>query len=709
MTTTVSVIVPCYNGRRWIDGCLQSLADQQRPAEEIVFVDDGSTDGSADQLARWQDRLPALKIVSQPNRGLSAARNAGIAAACGELLALLDIDDRFEPDKLARQVEMMRDHPAIDLGFTDFAFVDEANRVLELRGLDRHPLMWKQRWKQLGPDRYISEDDSLEWMIRDSFMATGTWLIRADAWGRLGPFDEAVRNGEDLEFVVRWLKTGAKLGLLYQPLSRITLTANSLCRGNLSSWGWRIALTKRFERDYPDRLTPSERRALHEVRAHYQLGLAYHYARNSRFLLSRQSALDAIRSGAGWTAWKYLLKTLPALRLLAPTPSSGEDAEAGSASPRVNRVTFVNHYATLGGGEQALLTHAEDVQRRGVKPRVLLFEPGPFLDWLAKDGIEIGLMHHNPTPSDDWRKHHRIAAFSRGLLDCLRTKPHAVWFYTLAELFRLPHILSRLGCPLLYRAQAELTASLAQGYVKDWQVRLFLQSLDHIATTTQGERELLLRFGADPRKVRYIPLGIDTERFHPAPREQTATLTLGMFGRLVDWKGHDVLLHALARCGTDLPWRLMIVGDATSGQPDREQKLREIAEPLGLGDRIDWLGFREDVSELMRQCDILVHCSHREPFGLVIAEGMASGLCVLATDVSGPREIITPGKDGLLYPPGDVDALSQLLRNLMEHPARRSELARNARPAIERSFSLQSSMDALWDLTRQAVEEKRHP
>src|SRR5437867_4956354 len=95
----VSVIVPCRNGARFLAEALDSALAQTHPATEVIVVDDGSVDDTPAVLARYAGRV---RVLRQPNRGPSAARNAALGVARGEYVAFLDADDRFLPDQVAR-------------------------------------------------------------------------------------------------------------------------------------------------------------------------------------------------------------------------------------------------------------------------------------------------------------------------------------------------------------------------------------------------------------------------------------------------------------------------------------------------------------------------------------------------------------------------------------------------------------------------------
>lgn len=100
----ISVVIPCFNGARFLRQTLESVVRQTYRAHEIIVVDDGSTDDSA---AIAESFGPLVRVIRQPNQGESVARNCGIEEACGEWVAFLDADDLWEPEKLERQAPRM--------------------------------------------------------------------------------------------------------------------------------------------------------------------------------------------------------------------------------------------------------------------------------------------------------------------------------------------------------------------------------------------------------------------------------------------------------------------------------------------------------------------------------------------------------------------------------------------------------------------------
>jgi glycosyltransferase involved in cell wall biosynthesis len=116
----------------------------------------------------------------------------------------------------------------------------------------------------------------------------------------------------------------------------------------------------------------------------------------------------------------------------------------------------------------------------------------------------------------------------------------------------------------------------------------------------------------------------------------------------------------------------VLVGSALFGEDGYEQEVKSFASEAGLGERVEFRGFRRDIAAELARMDVLVHASTiPEPFGQVVVEGMAAGIPVVAANAGGPAEVVTDGVDGVLYPPGDVDALAHILRCLAADPALR--------------------------------------
>ncbi len=180
-TPLVTVVIPTYNYGAYVGQAIDSVLAQTYPAVEVVVVDDGSTDDTPARLAAYGGRI---RVVRQENRGLSAARNAGIAAATGEYVALLDSDDAFHPRKLELQMRHLAANPAVGLTGTRH-FSDPA-----------------RMWPAVEGDPAARPVTLDELVLRAPFSPSSA-VFRASCAAAVGGFDVTLRSVEDRDFWVR--------------------------------------------------------------------------------------------------------------------------------------------------------------------------------------------------------------------------------------------------------------------------------------------------------------------------------------------------------------------------------------------------------------------------------------------------------------------------------------------------------------------------
>jgi glycosyltransferase involved in cell wall biosynthesis len=183
---------------------------------------------------------------------------------------------------------------------------------------------------------------------------------------------------------------------------------------------------------------------------------------------------------------------------------------------------------------------------------------------------------------------------------------------------------------------------------------------------------------------------LDLDRLAGLPPAQGDVVRVGLVATFGHWKGHLTFLEAIARLPPDLAVRAYIVGGAvyrTAGSQHSLDDLERHAARLGVGGRVGFTGFVNDPENAMRALDIVVHASTApEPFGLVIAEAMACGRAVIASDAGGAREIFTPGVDALAHTPGDAEGLAARILELILDRDARIRIGRAGRETAERRF-----------------------
>jgi glycosyltransferase involved in cell wall biosynthesis len=193
----VSIVVPVYNGERYLAAALHSILAQDYRPFEIIVVDDGSTDGSASIVRSLAQVHNEIRYLHQDNQGLAAALNRGIAAGRGELFAFLDADDLWVSDKLHIQVNHLLQHPHLGYTLTRMRWFLEP-------GID--PPSWS-RWR---PD-LLSEDLP--------GYGLGTMLIRRSIFEQIGTFDPQYQ-ASDSDWFARAKDASVPMTVLHETLLR---------------------------------------------------------------------------------------------------------------------------------------------------------------------------------------------------------------------------------------------------------------------------------------------------------------------------------------------------------------------------------------------------------------------------------------------------------------------------------------------------------
>jgi glycosyltransferase involved in cell wall biosynthesis len=176
---------------------------------------------------------------------------------------------------------------------------------------------------------------------------------------------------------------------------------------------------------------------------------------------------------------------------------------------------------------------------------------------------------------------------------------------------------------------------------------------------------------------------------------------IGIAGNIQEWKGQRVLVEALGRLGVATPAHAVVVGGVHRAGEAYAKALRERVRALDLEGRVHFVGFREDIPDVMNAWDVVVHASVRpEPFGRVILEGMLLGKPVIATAAGGVPELIEDGRTGFLVPPGDDAALAACLRRVLAAPEESGAMGGRARAWAREQFSLTrhvAEMSAIYE------------
>jgi glycosyltransferase involved in cell wall biosynthesis len=336
----------------------------------------------------------------------------------------------------------------------------------------------------------------------------------------------------------------------------------------------------------------------------------------------------------------------------------------------------------LGGAEAMLQMVLDGAQETGHELELVFFEPGPWPAELIDAGFHVEVV-----PAGRLREAHR-------------------WIATVVRLARIIRrrqpdlVLNWAAKTQLYGAPAAMLAGIGDRVV--WWQQLIPTGhwLDRCATLLPAraigcysQAAAAAQAGLSPaRRTFVVAAGTPA----PPADPERASLELppgipvvGLVGRLQPWKGQDRLLRAqalLRERGHNLH-TVIVGGDAYGFSSDYAESLRPLVGHLGLADAVALTGQVPDAGPYIDRMDILVNASDPEPFGIVLLEGMARGVAVVAVDSGGPAEFIEHQRTGMLARSGEPGALADALECLLVSPERRRAIGRAGRERFMRDFT----------------------
>lgn len=239
----ISAIIPLYNGAPFIEAAVRSVFAQLRPVDELIVVDDGSTDSGAEIVRKLAASEPRLKLLSKPNGGQASARNFGAANSTGELIALLDQDDEWYPHHLQVLEEPFNGPRGQPLGwvYSNLDTVDVSGRMINKSVLDTLK-------SNEHPKRTI-----FACLQQDMFVLPGASLISRDAFNAVGGFDEQFIGYEDDDFFLRLFAAGYENVYINQPLTKWRMHAASTSFSEKMSAS-RTRFFSKLVADFPDEI-----------------------------------------------------------------------------------------------------------------------------------------------------------------------------------------------------------------------------------------------------------------------------------------------------------------------------------------------------------------------------------------------------------------------------------------------------------------------
>ncbi len=208
----LSVVMPAFNSSKYIEESLQSVFQQTRPAYEVIVIDDGSTDNTAEIAMKFP-----VKLVKQTNQGPSKARNLGIEVSEGDWIAFLDADDLWHKSKIESIEEVIKIDPEVEMISSSYKSGNQASG-----------------WKTISPRKLFNKNENLfKQIYRRNFIATSSVVIKKEVLNEVGVFNSSLPSAEDFDL---WLRIALAQKnyhyinnpLLYYRIHDTSLTSNPL-------------------------------------------------------------------------------------------------------------------------------------------------------------------------------------------------------------------------------------------------------------------------------------------------------------------------------------------------------------------------------------------------------------------------------------------------------------------------------------------------
>jgi len=719
MNPLVSVIIPTYNGERYILQAVKSVLSQTYKNYEIIVIDDGSTDNTKQVLQPYQH---LIRYIYQKNQGAAIARNHGCRIAKGEFLAFLDGDDFWEPQKLEQQITYFAENPDIDLVQSGWNLVNQNGEIIS----------------KITPWDYAPELDLATWVIY-KLVRPSALILRRHWWEKVGGFDHRYPPTEDLDFVLRLALMGCKSAWLTEIHAAYRQHENNLMSGGIKVMQNTEILMEHFfaKPDLPPEiraLKPRERYEcfvwlgwrmyrdgfMQEMVESLQKSLPYspfvltetvaHWLETFKRCSAEYNHHFDVYSISKLPEWQDLMFTVMNYPLAETAKTQLEPLKATQKKSSTLRILLCNTDES-GWGGLAQYDHAMVCKLAKLGYRVSVARPRQTNPLIAKEK-ELGI-------EQIWLDYNGNSDFSRVLKSredaeelFAKTRPDLIIFsdgWPLAN-FAAKIVAMQQGIPYMTAlglAQPE-HATFTQGDGTDYVAIMPLISMQAKAVITAAQEHLNILhkyFKVPQEKGKVIYYGRNEKYFAPPNLEARKRLRqeIGIpddgvicftSARLAAVKGHCYQLDAIKLLkNSPIFSQLYFVwaGTGAGSYDDVEGELKAKVEELGVRDRVIFLGQRWDIIDWLDAIDIFVLTSLAEAApSFAIMEAMAKGLPIVASAAGGIPEGL--GETGKLLPDPNKNPeetakeLAKTLEEWVINPSLRESIGKACKKRAETLF-----------------------
>lgn len=307
MNPRFSVIIPAFNSATTLSRAIESVRVQSWPAYEIIVVDDGSTDATAEIARQYGD---TVRLIQQENSGVSVARNAGAAVATGNWLAFLDADDWYAVDRIKLHAERIAQDAALSFLTGDYEYRDEEDSLLGT-SMAQHESGRMLLAKAKG-ETYVVMESSIEIsaFVADHFGDTHTLSVPRARFVELGGYPTGFKVCEDVHFLTRLVAKSQRIGVICQSLGVYVIHGGSATRRHpIAAQRENVRTLKDLERlaeNFPFPVRQGV--ALRMQGARYNLGCALN--KSGQRVAAINAVLPSLAGRPGWQSLRNVLSML---------------------------------------------------------------------------------------------------------------------------------------------------------------------------------------------------------------------------------------------------------------------------------------------------------------------------------------------------------------------------------------------------------------
>ncbi len=639
----VSVIIPCYNAEKYISETLESVFNQTFKDYEVLLIDDGSTDNSL-SLVREQYG-GRVRIFTQKNKGVAAARNVGLAQSVGEYLSFLDADDIWLPEKLELQTQFLDVNKEVDLVYSDTYEFNDAKGVF--------PKTWFQKRKHFTGSVFKE-------IFIANFIPTLTVTIRKTCLLDSGYFDEDLDllGCEDGNLWMR-IALNHKIGCLEKPLGKYRINPGGLSHRRVEINKGGIKSHQRILKTFPERVAPFYKEAKKKM-AYLNFEVAK-YA-----VIERKTDISTIVyhtfKSLGWYPfyWKsyalFFCWLCPSLFI-----KKSREPYLFWAIP-----VFVS---PTTGGEYYFLRVYRALGLKWPSMRTLKMPFGKTTKRLCNFAGKIVV------------RLKFVALHPAVIIKNIENSYSSLLADYFANCFA-----GRLKCKIILNVHEQLLKTIPafSSPVRQALIKNIINKADIIVANSYSTKKWVEEY-LGKRVPIYIssPVLRDDLTFGAeSPDSGKENFIILCVANIRKDKGQEYLIKAVAEINKK-NILVNLVGEIK--EEKYFQYLKELLKIKGLTGKVCFAGFMGSrcLAEYYSNADIFVLPTLREGYGQVLLEAMYFGLPIVASRVGGIPEVVTDGKDGILVSPGDEIQLQKVLQELSDDAELRRKLSEAAREKAE--------------------------